>query len=155
MGLQVDSIRAMLTANTVNAPKGSVIGPKIAATVYANDQLSDAKGWNDLIVGYTRGRADPVSATWARRWPPTRITRAVAWQFPGKGKGDPTAYSGQDVMLAVFKQPGANIIKTVQQVKAVLPQLQANIPPAIKLTVLGGPDPDHQGLGGRTWRSPC
>ncbi|HZL01104.1 MAG TPA: efflux RND transporter permease subunit [Caulobacteraceae bacterium] len=133
--LQFDSVRASIVAATVNAPKGSIIGPQRGLTVYANDQILDAAPWNQLVVGYDKGAAvrvkDLGSATAS-----VENTQIGAWVFPGKGSTDPTLKGGKSILLVIYQQPGANVIKTVDGIRAALPGLQANIPPAITVHVL-------------------
>ena len=59
------------------------------------------------------------------------------------------------VLIIIFREPGANIIDTVDRVRALLPQLQASIPPSIDLAVAHGRHPDDPRVGAATWRSPC
>ena len=59
-----------------------------------------------------------------------------AWAFAGKANTDKSLDSGRAILLIVFKQPGANVIQTVDRIKAALPALQANIPPGIAVHVI-------------------
>ena len=106
------------------APKGNIDGDKRAYTIYANDQLLDAKDWNDVIIAYRNGG-------------PLRIRdigRAVAG--PEDMKQAAWADGKRGVFLVIFKQPGANVIDTVDRIKAQLPRLIAAIPPAIKIKII-------------------
>jgi hydrophobic/amphiphilic exporter-1 (mainly G- bacteria), HAE1 family len=134
-GLQLDTVRAAITAATTNAPKGSITGPQRNLTVYANDQLLDAAPWNDLVVGYSAGAPVRIRDI-GQAFPSVESNQMGAWAFPGKGNVDPSFTGGRSLLLVIFKLPGANVIDTVNQIKATLPGLQASIPPAIAIHIL-------------------
>jgi hydrophobe/amphiphile efflux-1 (HAE1) family protein len=119
MGMTLEDVRNTLTNATVNSPKGSLDGPRQSLTIQDNDQLTDPAPYNDLILAYRNGapvRVGDIGS--ARRGP--QNDELVSWQNGHKG-----------VLLIVFKQPGANVIATVERVKAALPRLEADIPPTI------------------------
>ena len=123
-GLSLEDVRSQIAITTVDTPKGNVDGDKRSYTIYANDQLFDAKDWNDVIIAYRNGG-------------PLRIRdigRAVAG--PEDMKQAAWADGKRGVFLVVFKQPGANVIETVDRIKAQLPRLIAAIPPAIKIKII-------------------
>jgi hydrophobic/amphiphilic exporter-1 (mainly G- bacteria), HAE1 family len=123
-GLSLEDVRNQIAITTVDSPKGNIDGDKRAYTVYANDQLLDAKDWNDVIIAYRNGG-------------PLRIRdvgRAVAG--PEDMKQAAWADGKRGVFLVIFKQPGANVIDTVDKIKAQLPRLIAAIPPAIKIKTI-------------------
>jgi hydrophobic/amphiphilic exporter-1 (mainly G- bacteria), HAE1 family len=123
-GLALEDIRTQIATTTVDSPKGNIDGEKRAYTIYANDQLLDADKWNDLIVAYRNGG-------------PLRIRdigKAVAG--PEDMKQAAWADGKRGVFLVIFKQPGANVIDTVDKIKAQLPRLIATIPPAIKIKII-------------------
>ena len=122
--LGLEEVRAQLAINTVNLPKGSIDGPRRAFTIYANDQLTDPDKWNDVIVAYRDGAPIRVRD----------IGQAVAGPEDAKQAGWVTGKRG--VNLIVFKQPDANVIETVERVKAQLPRLRSALPPSIKLSVI-------------------
>jgi hydrophobic/amphiphilic exporter-1 (mainly G- bacteria), HAE1 family len=134
-GLQIDNVRAQIVAATTNSPKGAIIGPQRGLTIYANDQILDAAPWNDFVGGYDNGAPvrikDLGDAT-----PSVENDQIGAWVFPGKANTDPNFVGQQSILLVIFKQPGANVIDTVNKIRAALPKLQANIPPAISLHIL-------------------
>jgi len=135
LGLQIDAVRAAIAANTVNAPKGLINGTQKSYTVYANDQIMDAKTWNDLVVGYKNGapiRVRDLGGAIAD----IENNQLGAWVFPGKANTDKSLAAGPAILLFVVKQPGANVIQTVDRIKAALPGLVANIPPSIVLHIL-------------------
>ena len=135
MGLQLDAIRTQLASNTVNAPKGSLVGPNTTSAIYANDQLTDVNGWNNLIVGYKNGAPIRVRDI-GRAIEDVENNQIGAANYPGKANEDPNAVGGPGLIIQVFKQPGANVIQTVDRVKAALPGLRADIPPSIHLSTL-------------------
>ncbi|HEV2703566.1 MAG TPA: efflux RND transporter permease subunit [Steroidobacteraceae bacterium] len=135
LGLQLDDIRAQIAANTVNAPKGVLTGPLRNYTIYANDQVFTANEWNQMIVGYSHGA--PVRIR--------DIGRAVAgvendqsggWTFPGRANSDKRYTATKTIEVGIFKEPGANVIQTVERIKAALPQLMRSMPPAVSLHVV-------------------
>ncbi len=135
LGLQIDDVRAQIVAATTNQPKGSIVGPTRGLTVYANDQILAAGPWNDLVVGYHSGAPIRIRDL-GQAVQSVENDQIGAWAFPGAANTDPTLKGGQSILLIIYKEPGANVIKTVQQIKAALPALQASIPPAIAIHVL-------------------
>ncbi|MBV8922573.1 multidrug efflux RND transporter permease subunit [Bradyrhizobium sp.] len=123
-GLSLEDIRSQIAITTVDSPKGNIDGPRRAYTIYANDQLLDPEAWNDVIVGYRNGGPLRVKD----------IGRAVAG--PEDMKQAAWADGKRGVFLVIFKQPGANVIDTVDRIKARLPRLIAAIPPAIKIKTI-------------------
>jgi HAE1 family hydrophobic/amphiphilic exporter-1 len=134
-GLQIDSVRAKLVAATTNQPKGSINGGAQGLTIYANDQILAASGWQDLVVGYVNGRAVHLADIGSVA-DSVENNQIGAWVFPGKANDDTALKAGQGIVLVIYKQPGANVIDTVKQIRALLPQLEANIPPGIHVSVL-------------------
>ena len=134
-GLQIDAVRAQIVAATTNAPKGSIVGPQKGLTVYANDQILTAKPWNDVVVGYRNGAPIRVKDLGGASQS-VENNQVGAWTFPGKANTDPGFRGGRSILLIIYQEPGANVIKTVQAIKKALPSLQADIPPGINLTVL-------------------
>src|SRR5262245_27060953 len=123
-GLSLEDIRSQIAITTVDSPKGNIDGEKRAYTIYANDQLLDPEAWNDVVVAYRNGG-------------PLRIRdigRAVAG--PEDMKQAAWADGKRGVFLVIFKQPGANVIDTVDRIKARLPRLIGAIPPAIKIKII-------------------
>ncbi|HET9534855.1 MAG TPA: efflux RND transporter permease subunit, partial [Mesorhizobium sp.] len=123
-GLSLEDVRSQIVITTVDSPKGNIDGATQAYTIYANDQLTASKDWNDVIIAFRNGG-------------PLRIRdigRAVTG--PEDAKQAAWANGKRGVFLIVYKQPGANVIETVDKIKATLPRLEAAIPPAIKIEVL-------------------
>jgi HAE1 family hydrophobic/amphiphilic exporter-1 len=123
-GLQLEDVRNVINIATVDGPKGNIDGTTRAYTIYANDQMLDAKDWNDVIVAYRNGG-------------PLRIRDiGTAVVGPEDAKQAAWANGKRGVFLVVYKQPGANVIDTVDKIKSLLPRLVAAIPPAIKIEVI-------------------
>ena len=135
LGLQIDDVRAQIAANTVNSPKGVITGALRDYTVYANDQVLDAHTWNQMIVGYSHGAPVRIQDIGRAIAGPENDQSGV-WTFPGRAFPGKGYKAGQAVQLVISKQPGANVIQTVERVKAALPQLERNMPPAAKLWVV-------------------
>jgi len=123
-GLSLEDVRSQIAIATTDSPKGNIDGERRAFTIYANDQLTESKDWNDVIIAYRNGG-------------PLRIRdigQAVAG--PEDMKTAAWADGERGVFLVIFKQPGANVINTVDRIKAQLPRLVAAIPPAIKVKLI-------------------
>ena len=123
MGMTLEDVRQVLVNATVNSPKGSIDGRRQSFTVQANDQLTQADPYNKLIVAYRHGapvRIGDIGT--AVRGPQNR--ELAAWEAVG-------GHSRRGVLLIVYKQPGANVIDTVERLRAALPRLETSIPPAI------------------------
>jgi HAE1 family hydrophobic/amphiphilic exporter-1 len=123
-GLSLEDVRNQIAITTTDSPKGNIDGPKRAYTIYANDQLLDADKWNDVVIAYRNGGPLRVRD----------IGKAVAG--PEDMKQAAWADGKRGVFLVIFKQPGANVIDTVNRIKAQLPRLIATIPPAIKIKII-------------------
>ena len=122
--ISLDEVRAQLSLNTVNSPKGTIDGDRRSFVIYANDQLLEAEKWNDVIVAYRSGA-------------PVRV-RDIGQAVPGPEDAKKTAWVNgkRGVYLVVFKQPDANVVEVVDKVKQELPRLRAAIPPTIDITVV-------------------
>jgi HAE1 family hydrophobic/amphiphilic exporter-1 len=134
-GIQFDNLSSQIIAATTNQPKGAITGPSQQLTVYANDQILEAAPWNNLVVGYSNGRPIRLSDLGVAR-ASVENNQIGAWTFPGKASIDPTLKAGQSIILVIFRQPGANVINTVDQIRKALPGLQANIPQGISVHIL-------------------
>jgi HAE1 family hydrophobic/amphiphilic exporter-1 len=123
-GIGLEDVRAQLSLITVDSPKGNIDGTTRSYTIYANDQLPASKDWNDVIIAYRNGG-------------PLRV-RDIGHAVTGPEDAKQAAWANgkRGVFLVVFKQPGANVIDTVDKIKATLPRLLAGIPPAIKVNIL-------------------
>jgi hydrophobic/amphiphilic exporter-1 (mainly G- bacteria), HAE1 family len=123
-GLSLEDVRSQIAITTVDSPKGNIDGAKRAYTIYANDQLIDADKWNDVIIAYRNGAPLRVRD----------IGEAVAG--PEDMKQAAWADGKRGVFLVIFKQPGANVIDTVNKIKSALPRLIAGIPPSINIKII-------------------
>jgi hydrophobe/amphiphile efflux-1 (HAE1) family protein len=123
-GLSMEEVRSMLTQINVAEPKGSVESEHHSFSLSSNDQLLEADQYQSLIV--TQKNNVPIQLTsFGTVSEGVENTRTGAWA------GTNTA-----VLLIVFKQPGANVIETVDRIKDSLPQVEKWIPPSIKFFVL-------------------
>jgi len=123
-GIGLDEVRAALAAANANRPKGELANATTAWKISANDQLLSAAQYRPLVVANRNGRpvrlddvADVEDSVEDVR------TTGIANGKPG-------------VLLIIFRQPGANIIATVDRLRALLPELRAAIPAAIDLSVM-------------------
>ena len=123
-GLSLEDVRITIAAANVNQAKGSFDGAARASTIDANDQLKTAAEYANLIVTYKNG--SPVRLTdVAQIVDDAENTRLAAWANASSG-----------VILNIQRQPGANVIDTVDRIKALLPQLQSTLPASIDVQVL-------------------
>ncbi|MGC0153221.1 multidrug efflux RND transporter permease subunit [Chromobacterium vaccinii] len=120
-GIGMETVRAAITSTNANRPKGFLENDDRHWQVQANDQAGKAGDYLPLIVSYQNGSAVRISDV-------AEVKDSVVDLRNAGMLGKQPA-----VMLILFRQPGANIIDTVDRVKALLPQLQASIPPAIKI----------------------
>lgn len=123
-GVTLEEIRSALVTSTTNIAKGTINTPKISFTVAANDQITKAEEFNDVVIAYRNGA--PIRVRDVGQAVSEAVDRNVAAYQNNK----------DGIILAVFKQPGANVIDTVDQIKAQLPQLTARIPPGIKVETI-------------------
>jgi HAE1 family hydrophobic/amphiphilic exporter-1 len=123
-GVSLEDVRNVISQANVDQPKGTLNSPRRTYTINTNDQLLSPEAYNSLIIAYRNGSPVRVSDVGkAINGPENNLL--AAW------------YNKQPaVLLAVQRQPGANVIATVNRVKAMLPQLQASIPSDIKVSIL-------------------
>ena len=123
-GLGLEDVRNMLSQQNANLAKGQLANNNTTADLATNDQLLKAADYRQLIVGYTNGAAIRLSDI-------AKVQDSVEnLRSAGLANGKPCA------LVIIFRQPGANIIDTVDGVRAALPELKASIPSAINLTVV-------------------
>ncbi|HLQ89433.1 MAG TPA: efflux RND transporter permease subunit [Xanthobacteraceae bacterium] len=125
MGLSLEEIRAGIVTATINSPKGTLDGPKQSLTLDTTDQIFDASTFNSVIIAYRNGAPVRI-ADLGKAIDGVEEIREAAW-LGGK----------RAVIIDIHKQQGFNINQTVELVKATLPELQRNIPPSMKLEILG------------------
>ena len=123
-GVTLEDIRGTLATATANAAKGTVNTDKISFTIAANDQILQAGPFNDVILAYRNG--GPIRVSDVGQAVAEPVDRTVAGYQNNK----------PGIILAVFKQPGANVVETVDQIKAQLPHLTARIPPAVQVETI-------------------
>jgi HAE1 family hydrophobic/amphiphilic exporter-1 len=123
-GLDLETVRTALTNSTVNQPKGILYGGEHAYALSTNDQLLTAGGFDDYILAYVNGAPVRVRDV-GRAVVAPQDTTLGAWLG-----------STPTVLLAIQRQPGANVIETVDLIKKALPQLEASIPPSIKVQIV-------------------
>ena len=122
-GIGFEDVRGILAAANANTPKGHFDDGRHMWEVGANDQLFKAADYKPLLVVYHNGSPVRMSDIGSVE-DSVEDTRNA-----GYANGKPS------VMLAIFRQPNANIIDTVDRIRALLPQLQAEIPQTIKINV--------------------
>ncbi len=132
-GIGLEDVRAALASANANAPKGAIEIDDRHLQIYTNDQASKAEQYRQLVVAYRNGR--PVRLTDVGD-----VTDSVEdLRNMGLSNGKPS------VLVILFRQPGANIIETVDRVMALLPELRASIPAAINLDVAMDRSPTIRG----------
>jgi hydrophobe/amphiphile efflux-1 (HAE1) family protein len=120
-GITLEEARNVLVNSTSNAAKGTINLPTRSFIVSTNDQLVDAEKYDDVVLAYRNGA--PIRVRDVGHAVLEATDRTIA-AFQNRNRG---------ILLIIFKQPGANVIDTVDQIKAQLPRLTANIPPSIKV----------------------
>jgi multidrug efflux pump len=123
-GLSLESIRSAISNANVNMAKGSFDGATKSWTIDANDQLGSAKDYADLVVSYANGAPIRLSDV-ASVESGVENTRTASWMNKQSA-----------VIIDVQRQPGANVIATVDAIKAALPDLTAQLPADVKVKVL-------------------
>ena len=121
LGLQMEDVAGVISAATVDAPKGSINGPTRSLTIYDNDQLLKAAPWNDVVVAYKNGAPVRIRDIGVAVDGPEN-TLLTAWQNGRKG-----------ILLLIYKQPGANVIDAERRVEELLPHALSAVPPSIKV----------------------
>jgi multidrug efflux pump len=122
-GIALEDVRAALSAANANAPKGAVEQGPLKYQIAVNDQARTADQYRTLIVAFRNNAAVRLSDI-ANVSDGVEDVRNI-----GMANGKPA------ILVILFGQPGANVIETVDNVKALLPELQAAIPPSIKLII--------------------
>ena len=138
LGLGLEDIRNVIAAATVNQPKGAVDRASKSFTLYTNDQILKAAPWNDVILAWRNGTPIRVRDVGTAIDAPEN-TKIAAWAFPGAGASPEQAaavHGGRAIVLLVTKQPGANVIETVDHIKEALPRLRAALPAAVSVNVM-------------------
>ena len=124
VGLSLEDVRTTIASANVNQAKGSFDGAARASTIDANDQLKTAAEYANLILAFKNGSPVRLNDV-ANIVDDAENTRLAAWANAMPG-----------VILNIQRQPGANVIETVDRIKALLPQLQSTLPASIDVQVL-------------------
>ena len=122
--LSLDDVRVAIGNANINSAKGSFDGPYQSSTIDANDQIKSAEGYQDLIITYNNGAPVRVSDVAKVISAPENV-RLGAW-----------ANKQPAIILNIQRQPGANVIQVVDQIKKLLPQLSASLPQALEVKIL-------------------
>jgi HAE1 family hydrophobic/amphiphilic exporter-1 len=121
----IDEVRQALSDGNVNLPTGALWGRQRTATVQATGQLFNAADYEKLIVAYRNG--SPVRlAEIGHVLDDVENQRSLTWYNKDRA-----------ILLVIFRQPGVNTVAVVDNVKALIPNLQAQLPPAITMYTLG------------------
>jgi len=123
-GLGLQDVATLLSKQNANMPKGQISDDLGTADITVNDQLLKAENYKSLVVGYHNGAAVKIS-DFADVLDSVENIRAA-----GYVNGKP------GVLLIIFRQPGANIIDTVDRIRASIPSLKASIPAAMDFTIM-------------------
>jgi hydrophobe/amphiphile efflux-1 (HAE1) family protein len=123
-GISLAKVRAVLAGTNVNRPKGALSNDTTSWEIHANDQLRQAADYRDLVISYSAGAAVRLADV-------ASVEDSVEdLRVSGSVNGTPA------VMVIISRQPGANIIDTVDSIRALLPQLEAALPGGVKLAVV-------------------
>jgi multidrug efflux pump len=125
-GLNVDDVRTTISNANSDAPKGSFDGVARAYSIDANDQIANAAQYRDIIVGYNASTGAPV-----RLADVANVTQSAENDKLASWMNDTPA-----ILLNVQRQPGANVIAVVDQVRKLLPSIRGSLPANVDLTVL-------------------
>ena len=123
-GINLEDVRTALTQTSVNSAKGNFDGPRQDYQIDSNDQITQAEGYNDVVVAYRNG--SPV------------LLKDVATIVNGVENAQLAAWMNTKpaIVLNIQRQPGANTISVVNSIKKLLPQLEANLPAGVQITEL-------------------
>jgi len=123
-GIGLEDVRAALASANANSPKGAIEEGDRRFQLYTNDQARQAADYRPLVIAYRNGAAVLLADV-------ADVEDSVQdLRNDGRANGEPS------VLVILSRQPGANIIDTVDQVKAELPQLQAALPSGVNLTIV-------------------
>ncbi|HEY1090550.1 MAG TPA: efflux RND transporter permease subunit [Burkholderiaceae bacterium] len=151
LGLSLDDIRSAIAQANVNQAKGSFDGSQRASTIDANDQMKSVEEYANLIIAWKNGAAlrlkdvaqivDEAENLRLAAWAGHSCPPADAKRQPPEGALDclgaaQRSSSTPAIILNVRRQPGANVIETVDRVKALLPKLQATLPASVDVQVI-------------------
>jgi multidrug efflux pump len=122
-GIGLEDVRASLAAANANSPKGYFDVGNQRYQIYTNDQATVAAQYRDLVIAYRNGQAVKLSSV-------AQVDNSV------ENLQNAGLYNGKPAVLVILQpSPGANVIQTVDQARAMLPRLRAALPPSIKIAV--------------------
>lgn len=122
-GIGLEDVRAALSAANANAPKGALADGPLKYQIYTNDQSSTAAQFRPLVIAYRNGAPVRLEDV-AKVYDGVEDVRNI-----GMTNGVPA------ILVILYRQPGANMVETVDRVRAALPELKAVLPPSIQLIV--------------------
>jgi multidrug efflux pump len=132
-GLNMEDVRTALVQSSVNSAKGNFDGPRQDYQIDANDQLSTAADYRNVVISYSNGAPVFVKDI-ANVVNGVENTKQAAWMGQAGGSSGPTLTPA--VILNIQRQPGANTITVVNSIQKILPQLEANLPAGINVTTM-------------------
>jgi multidrug efflux pump len=124
LGLSLEQVRAALGTGSANAPKGTLDGPKRSVSVDTTDQLVKAADYDNLVLAWRNGAPVRVHDIGRAIDGPQDVKQA-AWIQGQRG-----------IIVDIHKQPGGNVVKTVDQIRRLLPSLERSLPASIKTEVV-------------------
>ena len=132
-GLNLEDVRTALTNASVNSAKGNFDGPRQDFQIDSNDQITEADDYKNVVIAYQNGAPVFVKDV-ANVVNGVENTKQAAWM--GMTAANTPGTLTPAVILNIQRQPGANTITVVNSIQKVLPQLEANLPAAVKVTTL-------------------
>ncbi|MGZ3346086.1 MAG: efflux RND transporter permease subunit [Caulobacteraceae bacterium] len=135
LGITQDQVRTAITTATVNAPKGQIVGDFRNMTIYADDQVTSADVWNNLIVAYKNGAPVRIKDVGKAVFDSENVLGGNFF-VPGAASHNPEYKEGPAVSIGITKQPGSNVLKTIDEIKRVLPEVRKNIPSSIFMYII-------------------
>ena len=131
-GLNMEDVRTALVQSSVNSAKGNFDGPRQDYQIDANDQISTADDYNNVVIAYSNGAPVFVKDV-ANVVNGVENTKQAAWMGQAGPSGPALTPA---VILNIQRQPGANTITVVNSIQKILPQLEANLPASINVTTM-------------------
>jgi multidrug efflux pump len=123
-GLGMEAVRTAVTNANLNSPKGSLDGPRQSSTILANDQITTPAEFADVIITYQNGA-------------PVRLRDVGEAVEALENARNGAWHNGREaILIDVQRQPGANIVDTVSQIQAILPELRTAIPAGARLEMV-------------------
>jgi len=122
--LTLEDVRSQIMSATVDDPKGAIVGDRQTYTIYDNDQITLAKDWDNVIIAYRNGAPVRVRDVGKAVSGPADVLQA-GW-----------AHGKRGVFLVVYKEPGANVISTVEKIKRQLVKIRTAVPPDVHVRII-------------------